>query len=261
MPCQSLRMNSVHSTAPTTASTASASAARWAGAASILQGLILFVPMIVLGGAINWPESLSDPADIALPRLLENEGAVRFGYIVYLVYSILFAVTMILLLRYAQSRAVIALGALIAGFAAVSALARSIGIVRWLVPAPDLAEAYVATANETERVAISVVFDSMNAYGGTIGEVLGVSIFAALSIGLLAIAALRTRAFPRWIGAFGLIAALGVLATTVELAGEDASSLMFFGTTLVQLWFLAVGIWLLVRGSRQPRPAAGESVS
>jgi Domain of unknown function (DUF4386) len=257
MPCQSLRMNSVHSTA----STASASAARWAGGASILQGLILFVPMIVLGGAINWPESLSDPADIALPRLLENEGAVRFGYIVYLVYSILFAVTMILLLRYAQSRAVIALGALIAGFAAVSALARSIGIVRWLVPAPDLAEAYVATANETERVAISVVFDSMNAYGGTIGEVLGVSIFAALSIGLLAIAALRTRAFPRWIGAFGLIAALGVLATTVELAGEDASSLMFFGTTLVQLWFLAVGIWLLVRGSRQPRPAAGESVS
>lgn len=254
-------MNSVHSIQTPPSSTPSRALARWAGGISVLQGLLIFVPMIVLGGAINWPESLSDPADIALPRLLENEGAVRFGYIVYLVYSILFAVTMILLLRYAQSRAVIALGALIAGFAAVSALARSIGIVRWLVPAPDLAEAYVATANETERVAISVVFDSMNAYGGTIGEVLGVSIFAALSIGLLAIAALRTRAFPRWIGAFGLIAALGVLATTVELAGEDASSLIFFGTTLVQLWFLAVGIWLLLRGSRQPRLAAGESVS
>jgi hypothetical protein len=254
-------MNSVQSTARDSTSTVGASIARWAGGISILQGLIIFVPMIVLGGAINWPESLSDPADIALPRLLENEGAVRFGYIVYLVYSILFAVTMILLLRYAQSRAVIALGALIAGFAAVSALARSIGIVRWLVPAPELAEAYVATSNENERVAISVVFDSMNAYGGTIGEVLGVSIFAALSIGLLAIAVLRTRAFPRWIGAFGLIAALGVLATTVELAGEDASSLIFFGTTLVQLWFLAVGIWLLLRGSRQPRLAAGESVN
>lgn len=249
-------MNSVHSTAPATTSTASASAARWAGGASILQGLILFVPMIVLGGAINWPESLSDPAAIALPRLLENEGAVRFGYIVYLVYSILFAVAIILLLRYVQSRAAIALGALIAGFAVASALARSIGIVRWLVPAPELAEAYVATANENERVAISVVFDSMNAYGGTIGEVLGVSIFAALSIGLLSIAALTARAFPRWIGVFGLIAALGVLATTVELAGADASSLIFFGTTLVQLWFLATGVWLLVRGSRQPRPAA-----
>jgi len=248
-------MNSVHSTADTSSSTVGASVGRWAGGISILQGLIIFVPMIVLGGAINWPESLSDPADIALPRLLENEGAVRFGYIVYLIYSILFAVTMILLLRYAQSRAVIALGALIAGFAAVSALARSIGIVRWLVPAPELAEAYVATTNETERTAISVVFDSMNAYGGTIGEILGVGIFAALSIGLLAIAAITTRAFPLWIGIFGLIAALGVLATTLELAGSDASSIVFFGTTLVQLWFLATGVWLLVRGSRQPRLA------
>jgi hypothetical protein len=95
----------------------------------------------------------------------------------------------------------------------------------------------------------------MNAYGGTIGEILGVGIFAALSIGLLAIAAITTRAFPVWIGIFGLIAALGVLATTVELAGSDASSIVFFGTTLVQLWFLATGVWLLLRGSRQPRLA------
>lgn len=244
-------MNTVNSTDTPQGSPGSKALARWAGWVSIAQGLLIFVPMIVLGAAINWPASLSDPADIALPRLLENEGAVRLGYIAYLIYSILFAVTMILLLRYAKSRAVIALGALIAGFAVVSALARSIGIVRWLVPAPELAEAYVTTTNETERVAIAVVFDSMNAYGGTIGEVLGVGIFAALSIGLLAIAALRTRAFPLWIGVFGLIAALGVLATTVELAGSDASSIIFFGTTLVQLWFLATGIWLLLRGTRQ----------
>jgi hypothetical protein len=95
----------------------------------------------------------------------------------------------------------------------------------------------------------------MNAYGGTIGEVLGVSIFAALSIGMLALAAIKTRAFPLWIGVFGLIAAVGVLATSVELAGVDASSLIFFGTTLVQLWFLSTGVWLLLRGSRQPRLA------
>jgi hypothetical protein len=248
-------MNSVQSTARDSTSTVGASIARWAGGISILQGLIIFVPMIVLGSAINWPESLSDPAAIALPRLLDHEAAVRFGYIVYLIYSILFAVAVVLLLRYAQSRAVIALGALIAGFAAVSALARSIGIVRWLVPAPELAEAYAAAPDETERIAISVVFDSMNAYGGTIGEVLGVSIFAALSIGMLAIAAIKTRAFPLWIGVFGLIAAVGVLATSVELAGVDASSLIFFGTTLVQLWFLSTGVWLLLRGSRQPRLA------
>jgi len=249
-------MNNVHSTATAVPASPSASLARWAGSISIVQGLLIFVPMIVLGAAINWPESLSDPAAIALPRLLENIDAVRLGYVAYLAYSILFAVTMVLLLRFAESRAVIALGALVAGFAIISTLARSIGIIRWLVPAPALAEAYAAATGEAERVAISVVFDSMNSYGGTIGEVLGVSIFAALSIGLLSIAVLRTRAFPLWIGIFGLIAAIGVLATTVELVGTDASSLIFFGTTLVQLWFLATGVWLLVKGARQPRTTA-----
>jgi hypothetical protein len=236
-------------------------AARWAGWMSIAQGLMLFIPLFVLGAAINWPESLSDPAETALPRLLENEGAVRFGYIMYLVYSVLFAVAMVLLLRYARSRHAIALGSLIAGFAIASTVARSIGIVRWLVPAPALADAYAASADDTERTAISVVFDTMNEYGGTIGEVLGVSIFAALSIGLLSIAALTTRAFPVWIGVFGLIAALAVLSTTVELAGADASSLIFFGTTLVQLWFLATGVWLLARGSRHSRRITRASTS
>ena len=236
-------MNNVHS--PT-----HQGLARWAGWMSILQGLLLFVPLTVLGAAINWPESLSDPAAIALPRLLENEGAVRLGYIAYLIYSVLFAVTMILLLRYAKYRCDIGLGSMIAGFAIASTVARCIGIIRWLVPAPALAEAYAAATGDSERVAIAVVFDSLNSFGGTIGEVLGVSIFAAISIGLFAIAVLRTGALPKWIGAFGLVAALAVLSTAIELLGADASSMAFFGTTIVQLWFLAIGIWLLVRGRK-----------
>lgn len=241
-------MNSVQTTADGHSRAPANAIAAGAGWVSILQGLLIFVPMVVLGAAINWPESLSDPADIALPRLLENEGAVRFGYVAYLIYSILFAVTMALLVRYVKGATLGVLAAIIIGFAMVSALARSIGIVRWLVPAPALADAYAAAPGDTERVAIGVVFDSLNSYGGTIGEVLGVSIFAAVAIALLSISAIRTRALPVWLGVFGLIAALAVLSTTVELFGADASSLIFFGTTLVQLWFLAVGIWLLVRG-------------
>jgi hypothetical protein len=229
---------------------ASKGLARWAGSMSVLQGLLLFVPLTVLGAAINWPESLSDPADVALPRLLENEGAVRLGYVAYLIYSVLFAVTMILLVRYAKTRASIGLGSMITGFAIASTVARCIGIIRWLVPVPVLAELYAASTDEAERTAISVTFEALNSFGGTIGEVLGVSIFAAISIGLFAIAVLKTRALPLWIGAFGLIAALAVLATAVELLGMDASSLIFLGTTVVQLWFLATGIWLLVRGGR-----------
>ncbi|MFM8506037.1 MAG: hypothetical protein ACKOBB_13540 [Acidimicrobiaceae bacterium] len=57
---------------------------RGAGWASLAQGLLLFIPLYVLGAAVNWPASLDDPASIALPRLAENEGAVRFGYFSYL---------------------------------------------------------------------------------------------------------------------------------------------------------------------------------
>lgn len=236
--------------APTSA-TEHRSLARWAGWMSILQGLLLFVPLIVLGAAIEWPASLGDPASVALPRLLENEGAVRIGYVAYLAYSVLFAVTVILLLRYAESRRAIGLGSLIAAFAIASTIARSIGIVRWLAPMPDLADAYSAAGSETERASIAVTFEALNSYGGTIGEVLGVSIFAALAIGLLSMATLRNRIFPAWVSVFGLIAALAVLVTAVDLLGVDPGEIVIFlGTTFVQLWFLAVGVWLLARGGR-----------
>jgi hypothetical protein len=55
-----------------------------------IEGLLLFVPLAVLGTAIGWPASLGDPASAALPRLLEQEPIVRFGYLVYLAYSVLF---------------------------------------------------------------------------------------------------------------------------------------------------------------------------
>jgi hypothetical protein len=61
-----------------------------AGWLLIAESLLIFVPLSVLGSAINWPKSLSDPADKILPLLVEHASAVRFGYLVYLVYSILF---------------------------------------------------------------------------------------------------------------------------------------------------------------------------
>ena len=256
--CQPPGMNSVQSSAlaPSSASD-SKGLARWAGALSLVQGLLLFVPLTVLGAAINWPESLSDPAEIALPRILEQESGVRLGYVSYLIYSVLFAVTMILLVRYAKSRKAMGLGSMITGFSIASTVARCIGIIRWLVPVPVLAELYAATADESERTAISVAFEALNSFGGTIGEVLGVSIFAAIAIGLFAIAVLKTKAMPAWLGIFGLIAALSILATAVELIGIDASTLIFLGTTVVQLWFLAIGIWLLLRGGRPAAAAQG----
>ncbi len=125
---------------------------------------------------------MGDPASVALPRLLQQESAVRLGYSAYLVYSMLFAVTIVLLAKLRVGKSMANVMSIIVGFAIASTVARSIGIIRWLIPAPQLAKTWELAATDQERYAISLAFDLMNAYGGTIGEVLGVGLFAAVAV-------------------------------------------------------------------------------
>lgn len=231
-------------------STLSARTLRLIGLVSVLQGLLIFIPTFVLGAAINWPDSLDYPASELLPKLLEQESAVRFGYIAYLIYSILFVFAIFMLTKLSAGKAVNTLFGIIMAFAVASTVARSIGIVRWLVPMPHLAEAMGRATTDQERYAISIAYDSLNLFGGTVGEVLGVSIFAALSLLGLSIAFLKDG-LPKWIGLFGIAAAAALLATTTELMGFEPDTLVLVtGTTMIQLWFLTVGLWLIAKAAR-----------
>jgi len=224
---------------------------RGAGWTAILQGLLIFVPTFVLGAAIGWPGSLGDPASIALPRLAENEGAVQLGYGAYLLYSVLFAVTITLLARLVEHDLTKGLRRLVIGFAVASALARSIGIVRWLAPMPELANAYNQAGDEAQRYTISTVYEALNSYGGTIGEALGVGLFAAISIGFLSVGLLRSQTIPRWTAMWGVVSAVALAVSVVEMFGVDAGPLLTVTVTIAQLWFLAFGVWLLARGTQR----------
>jgi len=223
---------------------------RGAGWVSITQGLLIFVPTFVLGAAIGWPGSLSDPASTALPRLADNDGAVRFGYSAYLLYSVLFAVTVTLLARLVEGDMAKGVRRLVVGFAIGSVVARSIGIIRWLAPMPELADAYTSATDDGQRFAIERIYDTLNSFGGTIGEALGVGLFAAISIGLLSVGLLRSSAIPRWIGVWAVISAIALAIGSVELLGVDPGPLLTITVTIIQLWFLAAGAWLLARGSK-----------
>ena len=225
--------------------------ARGAGWASVVQGLLIFVPTVVLGAAVGWPGSLSDPASVALPRLADNEGAVRFGYAAYLLYSVLFAVTITMLARLVEGDLAKGVRRLVIGFAVASAIARSLGIVRWLAPMPELADAYATAADDGQRYTIERLYDALNSYGGTIGEALGVGLFAAISIALLAVGLLRSDAMPRWVAVWGVVSAVALALGAVELFGVDPGPLLTVTVTVVQLWFLATGVWLLARGARR----------
>lgn len=216
--------------------------------AALFEGLLFFVPVIVLGSAIQWPESLDYEPNELLKLIAENESATRLGYFAYLIYSLAFWPVIALMALHALSRTgrqwspavVIALVA-----AGISAAMRSIGILRWLFPMPGLADRYEsATAAGESTDAIVTTFDALNSFGGAVGEVLGVGIFGSVAV-LAVVQAQRTsRAVPTWVSTLGLLAGVFLIASAVEVVGVDVGILLTVSVTVLQLWFLAVAATL-----------------
>jgi hypothetical protein len=220
---------------------------QWTGVLLILEGLLMIPPLVILGAAINWPASLSEPASINLPLLVEQASAVEAGYFIYLLYSILFFVVMLLTAGIvSENREFNGWLKATVGFAVVSTLARCIGIVRWLSVMPVLAGYYVSGSAETQAT-ISVLYDAINAYGGTIGEALGVGVFAGLSLIALSIAMLKNSHNPKWLAACGLLAGFSVMIQSVELFGVDLGALISVLVSVLHVWLFAAGIRLLAK--------------
>jgi hypothetical protein len=219
----------------------------------LLQGFSIFAPMAVLGGAIQWPDSLDYAPARMLPLLLEQLDAVRLGYGLYLGYSLLFLVTGVLTVRLAARPGPLGILGLIAiGAASVSTLARAIGIIRWLTGSTVLAEAYsVQGLSPDARAAIEAMQAAMNAWGGAIGETLGVAAFAAIWAISVSLIILRDRQLPAWAGLTGLVAGVVVALPGLELFGVAPPVSIVLSTTGIQLWFIALGFLFLWRALRR----------
>ena len=133
------------------------------------------------------------------------------------------------------------LAATVAAFAVLSALARSIGILRWLTVMPELATAHAA-ADPASRAVIEQVFSATTRYGGGIGELLGVSLLMSISLGLFTIASLVQRVGAAWLNGLGLLAALllGGLALPA-FGGPDVVPVAAAVSTL-SVWMWAAGV-------------------
>lgn len=215
--------------------------ARGLGVLLIAEGLLALAPMAVLGPAIGWPASLDRPAAEQLSAIAAAPGAVQAGYGLYLLYSVLVAPVLIALAARVFGDLRHPLAAVVAAFAALSVLARSFGILRWLTVMPELARGH-AGADPATRTQIERLFDALNAYGGGIGELLGVSIFMALALGTLAVGALQRGGLPTWIAASGLVAALALAALALPAFGGPDLMPMAVAVSLLSLWMIAAGL-------------------
>jgi hypothetical protein len=221
----------------------------------VAESLLIFVPLSVLGSAINWPKSLADPADRILPLLVQNAPAVRFGYLVYLVYSILFWVVASLTIRVLNDEESDSISLRIAtGFGIASVVARCLGIIRWLVAMPALAKLYTdPSISAATRESIAVVYLALNDYAGSVGEVLGVSLFAGLWLAIVSFKILQTRILPRWLGFLGLVSATILGIQLGKLFGVDLGAFISISVSVLHLWFLAMGVVLVASASRVDR--------
>ena len=161
-----------------------------------------------------------------MPLTAANLQDVRLGYGVYLVYSVMWAV-MGTAIAWLAVRRVGAFGpalVLAIGLASASALARAIGIIRWLTASFVLAGAHAAPG--ADRSATEAVQLAVNAWGGASGENLDVAIFAGACTLVMAVLILRHGGLPSWLGLLAIPVGVIVMLPALEMFGISLVSVV-----------------------------------
>lgn len=228
---------------------------RTAAALLIVDGLLSLAPVVILGGAFGWPASLGFPAATQLQAIAAKPDALAWGYGLYLLYSMLVAPVMIVLAARLFGGLQSALASTVAVLAGLSALARCIGILRWLTVMPALAVAH-AGADPAQQQLIQTLFTALNQWGGGVGELLGVSLFMAAAMGVLSAGAWMQGRLPMLLSAWGLICALLLAGLSLPALRIPVDVPVALAVSLLSFWMWAVAAWLLwSRRASAPRAA------
>ncbi len=220
------------------------------GAVVIFQAALLLIPQAILGSAIDWPDSLDFAPSKALPLVADNLHDVRWGYGIYLIYSIAWVAIgpAIAWLALGANKKIGPLFITAIGLICASALARAIGIIRWLTASTYLAETYTNSSSQ-EANTIEIIQNVVNSWGGAIGEILGVSLFTVGWLVAVSILVLKNEGLPRWIGWLGFAIAPILASPVIELFGLTAN--IFVSTLSIHIWLFAVGIAIVINETKK----------
>ncbi|MGL5863667.1 MAG: DUF4386 family protein [Phycicoccus sp.] len=230
---------------------------RGTGLLLLASAVLAAIGALLLGAVFDWPAVLDEPGTTALPMFADAEGAIRLGFSLELLSSLVL-VPAALGLAHAFSTGASAsrvfAARVLATFGVAGALFQVLGWVRWPVVVPGLSERFAdPTADEVSRTATPAAYDVLNAYaGGAVGEFLGWLFQAPWAIGV-PLLALAVVGVPRWFAWVGVVAAVAwvpliVPEPYVEVLGSDAVSAVSFGMyTIWYVWLGALGVLLTVR--------------
>lgn len=219
-------------------SSAPARAAIVVGGASFLLAALAFVGVFsYLAATFDYPQVLDGAASDVLPRLRAGGDTMRA---VWALYAFL---PLILLPGAVGARAACPASPhrmrLATALAAIASFSMCLGLMRWPSVHWKLAEAFVASSNET-RASLAVVFDGLNVYlGNYIGEFLGETTLALFF--LLCGLSMRREAYPRWLGALGIVFAVSFLVGAFRNVAGGVQVVADVNNVLLPLWMGVLG--------------------
>ena len=114
------------------------------GSLLMAAAFLSFLPIAILRPAIGWPASLRAPAAVQLAAIAGEPAAMALRYSFYLLYSVLVLPVMVLLAWRICGNLARPIAVMVVAFAALSVLARSIGILRWLTTMPTMTQQHAA---------------------------------------------------------------------------------------------------------------------
>ena len=188
------------------------------------------VAFLGLGSVFNYPDILQESADEILAEFRDDQGTIITLFVILALSAALLAPIAILLGRLAGNE----LGRWSIGVGIAAAVVQVIGLLRWPLIVPFLADREDTDAFETVHTVLGTV----------VGETLGYLLTATWTV--LIIYALGQRLAGRWFTYLGLIAAaliaLGVLVP-LDVPGTDLAN--FVGYILWSIWLVAFAalIW------------------
>lgn len=130
----------------------------------------------------------------------------------------------------------------------LSGLVQAMGLLRWPLLVPTLAEQYNAkSASQATKDAVTVVFNAFHQYVGTIvGEHLGYIFTGAWTI-LICVMMFASPTFSPLLGILGILAALGILSGLAEPFGWKPAGMINAMSYIVwSLWLILSGITLVL---------------
>jgi Domain of unknown function (DUF4386) len=206
---------------------------RWTVSALIVLAIVLAnAAFIGLGSVFSYPDILQEPPGEILTEFRADEGTIVALFILLALSAALLAPIAVLLGRMADDER----GPLSIRVGIAAAVVQVIGLLRWPLIVPSLAD-----SNDTDA------FDTVHTVLGTVvGETFGYLLTAAWTV--LIISALAKHLADRWFSILGYAAA-GLIAVGVlvplDVPGADFAN--FMGYILWSVWMLAFATLILRR--------------